>query len=69
MLQSRSWEFAQVHFRQNTAKFRPIFMKMYMYVYILYTKKIVKKNSKKIPNLAKFWNWPKTLKEQEKSIF
>ena len=32
-------------------------------------KKYVPKNSQKIPNLAKFWNWHKTLKEQEKSIF
>ena len=69
VVQSRSWEFAPVNFSHNTANFRPIFMKIYMYVYLLYTKKCVPKNSQKIPNLAKFWNWHKTLKEQEKSIF
>ncbi len=67
-IQSRPWEFAPVHFSHNTANFRPIFMNIYMYVYLLYTKKYVPKNSQKIPNLAKFWIWHKTLKEQEKSI-
>ena len=45
-IQSRSWEFVPVHFNHNTANFRPLFMKIYMYVYILYTKKYVPKNPK-----------------------
>ena len=41
------------------------FICMSIFIY----KKYVPKKSQKIPNLAKFWNWHKTLKEQEKSIF
>ena len=53
----------------KTLHFLAFYMKIDMYVHFWYTKKNTPKKIEKLPKVAKFWKWPKTFIEQEKSIF